>query len=92
MRVEIIDKIEFAAAALNPYDETFVVRVAALAKLTTMLIYFSRQAQDALLTSEKTRILAEYSNFSNVFSLESVVELPKYTKINDHSIDLLDNT
>ena len=35
-RVEIIDKREFTAAALNADDETFVVHVAALAKPITM--------------------------------------------------------
>ena len=43
-RVEIIDKREFAAAALNIDDETFVVHVAALVEPTTMPIYPSRQA------------------------------------------------
>ena len=38
-RVKIIDKREFAVAALNADDETFVVHVAALAKPTTMPIY-----------------------------------------------------
>ena len=41
-RVEIINKKEFAAAALNAYDETFVVHVVALAKPTIMPIYLSR--------------------------------------------------
>ena len=38
-RVEIIDKREFAAAALNKDDEIFVVHIAALAEPTTMSIY-----------------------------------------------------
>ena len=41
-RVEIIDKREFAAAALNADNETFVVHVAALTELTTIPIYPSR--------------------------------------------------
>ena len=41
-RVEIIDKREFAVAALNVDDETFVVHVAALAEPTTMPIDPSR--------------------------------------------------
>ena len=90
-KVEIINKREFAAAALNEDNETFVVYVAALAELTTMPIHPSRQAQVAPLTSEETGILIEYSNFSNIFSSDSTAELPKYTGINDHPIDLLDN-
>ena len=41
--------------------------------------------------SEKTRILAEYSDFSNIFSSDSAVELSEYTGINNHLINLLDN-
>ena len=87
--MEIIDKREFAAAALNVDDEIFVVHVAALAALTTIPINPSWQAQVAALISEGTRILDEYSNFSNVFSSDSVAELPEHTRINDHLIDLL---
>ena len=90
-RVEIIDKREFAAAALNADDETFVVHVAALAEPTTMPIHPSRQAQVAALTSEETGIPAEYSDFSNVFSSDSAAELPEHTRINDHPINLLDD-
>ena len=90
-RVEIINKREFAAAELNADDETFMVHVAALAKLTTMPIHPSRQAQVAALTSEETGIPAEYSDFSDVFSSDSAAELSKHTGINDHSINLLDD-
>ena len=90
-RVEIIDKREFAAAALNADDETFVVHVAALAEPTTMPIHPSRQAQVAALTSEETGIPAEYSDFSDVFSSDSAAELPEHTRINDYPIDLLDD-
>ena len=90
-RVEIIDKKEFAAAALNADDETFVVHVAALAEPTTMPIHPSCQAQVAALTSEETGIPTEYSDFSNVFSSDSAAELPEYTGINNHSINLLDD-
>ena len=38
-KMEIIDKREFTAAALNVDNKTFVVYAAALAELTTMLIY-----------------------------------------------------
>ena len=44
-----------------------------------------------MLISEKTRIPAKYSNFSNVFSSDSAAELPEHNGINDHPINLLDN-
>ena len=90
-RVEIIDKREFAAAALNVDNETFVVHVAALAEPTTMPIHPFCQAQVATLTSEETGIPAEYSDFSNVFSSDSAAELPEHIRINDYPINLLDD-
>ena len=87
-RVELIDKKEFVAVALNVDDEIFIVYIAALAEPITMPIYPSHQAQVALLTSKETGILAEYSNFSNVFSLDFAAELPEHTGINDYPINL----
>ena len=56
-----------------------------------MPIHPSCQAQVAALTNEETVILDEYCDFSNVYSLDSTAELPEYTRINDHPINLLDN-
>ena len=89
--MKIIDKKEFAAAALNADNETFLVHIAALAEPTTMPIHSSYQAQVAALTSEETGIPAEYSDFSDVLSLNSAAELLKHNRINDHPIDLLDD-
>ena len=44
-----------------------------------------------MLISEETRIPAKYSDFSNVFSSDSAVELLEHTGINDHPINLLDD-
>ena len=90
-RVEIIDKREFAAAVLNVDDKIFEVHIAVLVVPTTMAIQLFGQAQVASLTCKKTRISAEYSNFSNIFSSHSAVELLEHTGINDHPINLLDN-
>ena len=90
-KVEIIDKREIVAATFNADDETFVVHIMALAKPTTISIYLFCQAQVIALTSEETGILAEYSYFSNVFSSDSAAKLPEHTRINDHSIDLLED-
>ena len=90
-KVEIIDKREFAAVAMNADNKTFVVHVAALAEPTTMPIHLSHQAQVDVLMSEETGIPNEYSNFSDVFSSDSTVELLEHNGINDHPINLLDN-
>ena len=42
-RVEIINKKEFAMAALNTDNKTFVVYVTALVEPMTILIYLSHQ-------------------------------------------------
>ena len=78
-------------AILNADNEIFMVHVPALAEQTTTPIHSSCQAQVALLISDKNEILTEYSNFSNLFSLDSAVKLPEHTRINDHSINLLNN-
>ena len=33
-------------------------------------------------------VLLEYFNYSNIFLAKNKVELPKYTKINNHAIEL----
>ena len=68
-----------------------MVYIAALAEPITILIQLSCQAQVTLLMSKKTGIPTKYSDFSNVFSLDSAVELLEHTRINDHFINLLDN-
>ena len=90
-KVEIINKKKFAAAALNVDDKTFMVYIAALAEPIIMPIYPSCHTQVAALTSEKIRISAEYSDFSNVFSSDSAAELPEHTGINNHPINLLND-
>ena len=90
-KVEIINKREFAVAVLNTDNETFMVHIAALVKPITMPIYPSCQTQVAALTSEETGMPAEYSDFSNVFSSDSAVELLEHIEINNHPINLLDN-
>ena len=89
--MKIINKREFAAAALNADNETFIVYIAALVEPMTMPIHSSCQAQVAVLTSEETEIPTEYSDFSNIFSSNSIVELPEHTGINDYPINLLND-
>lgn len=37
------------------------------------------------------KIFAKYSDFSNIFSANSVIELLEYNKVNNHSINLFNN-
>ena len=59
-----------------------------------MLVHSKRQTQieaqiGALLFNEAPiEVLAEYSNYSNVFSAEHAAELPENTRMNKHAIKL----
>lgn len=81
--------MELAAAALRVDDEFFVVQVVSVREATN--IHPSRQTEIASLNVKEVTIPAEYSDCNDVFSLDSVAELPKHTGINNHPIDLVDD-
>ena len=92
-RVELIDKKEFAKAALDEESETFVVHVAALeAPLAGMAIHPSRAAQISALIQDEapTEVPPEYADYADVFSFDLAMELPENTGINEHAIELQD--
>ena len=82
---------------LNVNSETFVVLVA-IWEQEEIQIYFKKQiqikvqsgAQVGALLFDKTfaEILAEYSDYSNVFLVENIVEILENTEINDYTITL----
>ena len=88
-RVEIINKKEFAVAALNEEDETFVVHMAALNINSN--VHASRQAQISLLDVEEVAIPFKYADYTDVFSPDSAAELPEHTSINNYPINLIDD-
>ena len=55
-----------------------------------MLVHFKRQAQVGVLLFDKalTEVLAEFSDYSNVFLAENTIELPENTGMNKHNIKL----
>ena len=75
--------------ALDANSKTFVVYIA-IQKREKMLVYSKKQAQVRALLFDKTstEILAEYSDYSNVFSAKNVAKLPKNTGINEFTIKL----
>ena len=89
LRVKIIDKKKFAAAALNKEDETFVVHMAAFSVGSN--IHLSRKAEIPLLDVKEVTIPSKYADYTDVFSPDSVAELPEHTGINDHPINLIDD-
>ena len=91
--VELVGKKEFAAAALDPEYETYVVHVASLSSaplVASLDVYPSRRPQISGLIAKEapTKVPAKYSDFADVFSPDLVIELPEHTEINTHAIDL----
>ena len=93
-------KKEFAAAALDPESETFVVHVASLcsdalpsfsASQLEHDVHPSRKPQifDLIAKKAPTKVLTKYSDNVDVFSLDLASELPKYTGINNYAIELV---
>lgn len=75
---------------MNEINKIFVMPMAAL-NIVDSNIYPFWHAQIALLEAEKVTIPSKYTDYINVFSPNSTVELPKYTDINDHLIGLIDD-
>ena len=87
-----MSKKEFAAVALDPEHETYVVHVASLSSTTLAFldVHPSQRSQISDLISEKVpkKVPTKYSDFVDVFSADLASELSKNTGINDHD-DLL---
>ena len=98
-RVELVSKKEFTAAALDPEYETYIVHVG-LVSSDALPSFFpleldvhpSRRPQVSGLIAEEalTKVLAEYSDFADVFSSDLTSELSEHTGINDYAIELID--
>ncbi len=75
--------------ALDENSETFVIHVATLEATT---IHLSQIAQIVALQWGKapTEIPAEYSDYTDVFSLDLAMELPENTGMNEHAIELIE--
>ena len=70
--------------------EAFVVYIASLSVGFRIAIYLARKVQIGVLDIKKVIVSSEYSDYTNVFSKASAVEVYKHTSINDHLIDLID--
>ena len=95
-RVELVGKKEFAAAALDPGYESFVVHIASLESSSNNQksdVHPFCRAQIAVLVANEApnSIPTKYLDFANVFSPELASELPEQTRINDHTIEFVDD-
>ncbi len=86
---KLIDKREFAKAALDKNCETFVIYVLALEAMT---IHLFQAAQIAALQWDKTftKISAEYSDYADVFLSNLAIELLENTGMNKYAIKLIE--
>ena len=90
-KVKLINKKEFAAAALDLDSETFVMYVVDLdIEGTNMAIHPFWVVQIKLLKANMAPITVstKYSDYTNVFSSKLTAELPEHTGINDQAIEL----
>ena len=92
-QVELIEKKEFAAAALDPKYEAFIVHITAFSIDLGDKMHPFKKTQIAHLKANKAliKIFSKYTDFIDVFSPKLAVELPEYTKINNYAIKLIDN-
>ena len=84
-QVKIIDRKEFAKAALHEHVEVFVVH---MISLLTMAIHPAKKAQIVLLVTKEVKIPIEYSDFLDVFLEKKALILPEASKLNQHAIKL----
>ena len=97
--VKLIGKKEFAATALNPNYKTNIVHVGSISfdaspsffslELNVYLFY-RPQVSGLIVKKAPTKVLTEYSDFTDKFSLDLASELPKHIGINNHAIELVD--
>lgn len=88
--VELIGKIEFAKVALNKGSKSLEMHVVVLKAEAS--IHPVRVAQIAAPEWDKVsiKIAIEYTDFSNVFSSDLPMKLPKNTGTNDYAIELVE--
>ena len=84
---------------LDPEHETYIVHVGSVSSDVLpsssplkLDVHTSRRPQISGVIAEEapTKVPVEYANFVDVFSPDLASKLPDHTRINDHSIELVD--
>ena len=98
--IKLMGKKEFAATALDPERETFVIYVASLnfnvlpsSSSLELDVYPFRRPQISGLIAEEAlmKVPVEYSDFADVFTPDLVSKLSEYSGINNYVIKLIDS-
>lgn len=86
-------KKEFGAAAHKPEHKAIVVYVAALRVDSDNKMNPSKRVQIAYLKANNApnKVSNEYATFADVFLSKLAAKLPKYTRIKDYAIELVDD-
>ena len=93
--VKLVGKKEFAVAALNLEHKNFIIYITSFNSPNNDQksdVHMFCKIQIAALVINKTSnsIFIEYFDFIDVFSSKLTLTLPKYYKINDYAIKLID--
>ena len=101
--VELVRNKKFAAVALNPKYETFVIHIASLSStpLVTFLSFtplnadihpFHKPQISSLIAEGAFTIISnKYIDFIDIFSPDLASKLPKHIGINEYTIKLVDD-
>ena len=96
--VELVDKKEFVAPALNLEHKTYVIHVGSVSSIAlpssfplALDDHPSCRPQIVGLIAEEapTKILDKHIDFANIFFPDLASKLPMHTRINNHSIELV---
>ena len=90
--VKLMEKKEFAAAALDLEYKTFVIHVTSLSFTplnTDVHISYRFQISSLIAKEISTKVSNKYVNFADVFSPDLVSERSEYIGINDYIIKLV---
>ena len=96
-RIKLMGKKEFAVTALDPRYKTYLIYVRsvnsnALPRSSLLNVYPSWKPQISGLITKKasTKVLANHSDFADIFTSDLASELAEHTEINNHAIELVD--
>ncbi len=92
-QIKLIGKKKFITAALDSEYKALIVYVAVFNINPVNEEYPSKKAQIAHLEADEAsiKVFSKYMYFINIFSLKLAVKLPKYTRINNHTIEFVDD-
>lgn len=88
--MELVRKIEFLAATLDPKNEIFVADLASFTIFNQIYSFYKAKIASLKVNDTPTIMFLKYFNFVDVFSLELAAKLLKYTRINNYAINFVD--